>query len=298
MTSHITVALLAQAIGSAFAVGALLLLILTLLPASRSIARQLWPVLASEAAILAIGVLPWLLPPLALLALILVAAARIGYESGSVHGLTVGRNFRVTHALLLIAVAGVSWFVSTTAFLLTGALLMAGALAVIWFTHDKSIAGSWARFSVFPLVPLAAFSHAASDPRLAPLLVLAFFLVEMFDSFSLLGGKLYGRTPLVPRLSPRKTWEGLATGAGATLLAILALVAWLGLPLLPMLIAGLVVILSAIAGDLLGSLAKRRAGVKDYPAVMTIQGGLLDITDAWLVAGPCLAGLAVLQGWL
>ena len=292
-----TVALLAQAIGSAFAVGALLLLILTLLPASRSVARQLWPVLASEAAILAIGVLTWLLPPLFVLALLLAAAARIGYESGSVHGLTVNKNFGVTHAILLVAVAGVSWFATTIPFLWTAALVTAAALAVAWFSLDKSIAGSWARFTVFPVLPLAAFSHAASEPRLAPLLVLAFFLVEMFDSFSLLGGKLYGRTPLVPRLSPRKTWEGLATGAGATLLAILALVAWLGLPLLPMLIAGLVVVLSAIAGDLLGSLAKRRAGVKDYPAVMTVQGGLLDITDAWLVAGPCLAGLAVLQGW-
>ena len=298
MTSHMTVALLAQAIGSAFAVGALLLLILTLLPASRSVARQLWPVLASEAAILAVGVLPWLLPPLFVLALLLVAAARIGFESGTVHGLTVNKNFGVTHAILLVAVAGVSWFATTIPFLWTAALVTAAALAVAWFSLDKSIAGSWARFTVFPVLPLAAFSHAASEPRLAPLLVLAFFLVEMFDSFSLLGGKLYGRTPLVPRLSPRKTWEGLATGAGATLLAILALVAWLGLPLLPMLIAGLVVILSAIAGDLLGSLAKRRAGVKDYPAVMTVQGGLLDITDAWLVAGPCLAGLAVLLGWL
>lgn len=292
-----TVALLAQAIGSAFAVGALLLLILTLLPASRYVARQLWPVLASEAAILAVGVLPWLLPPTFVLALLLVAAARIGYESGTVHGLTVSRNFRTTHAILLVAVAGVSWFATTIPFLWTAALVTAAALAVAWFSLDKSIAGSWARFTVFPVLPMAAFSHAASEPRLAPLLVLAFFLVEMFDSFSLLGGKLYGRTALVPRLSPRKTWEGLGTGAGATLLAILALVAWLGLPLLPMLIAGVVVVISAIAGDLLGSLAKRRAGVKDYPAVMTVQGGLLDITDAWLVAGPCLAGLAVLQGW-
>ena len=298
MTSQLTVALLAQAIGSAFAVGALLLLILTLLPASRSVARQLWPVLASEAAILAVGVLPWLLPPLAVLVLLLVAAARIGYESGSVHGLTVKRNFRVTHALLLVAVAGVSWFATAIPFLWTAALVTAAALAVARLSLDKSIAGSWARFTVFPVLPLAAFSHAASDPRLAALLVLAFFLVEMFDSFSLLGGKLYGRTPLVPRLSPRKTWEGLGTGMGATLIATLSLVAWLGLPLLPMLTAGLVVILSAIAGDLLGSLAKRRAGVKDYPAVMTVQGGLLDITDAWLVAGPCLAGLAVILGWL
>lgn len=293
-----TIALLAQAIGSAFAGGALLLLILTLVPASRATARQLWPVLGSEAAILAVGVLPWLLPSLALLPLITIAAARIGFESGSTHGLTVAREFRASHALLLAAVAVASWWVPTGVFIWAAGLLLAAALLGIAVIPHGAVPGSLARFTAFPLLPLGAFSHAASEPRLAPLLVLAFFLVEMFDSFSLLGGKLYGRTPLVPRLSPRKTWEGLATGVAAVLIAILTLVAWLGLPLLPMLLAGLVVVLSAIAGDLLGSHAKRRAGVKDYPPVMTVQGGLLDIADAWLVAGPCLAGLAVLSGWL
>lgn len=173
---------------------------------------------------------------------------------------------------------------------------MAAFVAVV-ASGNKSLPGSLARFTIFPLVPLAAFSHAASVPRLAPLLVLAFFLVEMFDSFSLLGGKLYGRTPLVPRLSLRKTWEGLGTGLAAVLVALLSLIAWLGLPLLPMLMGAGIVVIAAIAGDFLGSLAKRRAGVKDYPAVMTVQGGLLDIADAWLVAGPCLAGLAVAYGW-
>ncbi len=298
MTSHLTVALLAQAIGSAFAIGTLFLLILTLLPASQPVARELWPVLASEAAILATGVLPWLLPPLALLALLLVAAARVGYESGRVHGMAVGRDFHISHALVLVAVTAISWFVPASTLMWTMVLVLTASIAVVCLNSGKSIAGSWARFTVFPLLPLAAFSHIASEARLAPLLVLAFFLVEVFDSFSLLGGRLYGRTLLAPRLSPRKTWEGLATGAGATMLALLVLVAWLGLPLLPMLLAGFVVVASAVAGDLLASLAKRRAGVKDYPPIMKVQGGLLDIIDAWLVAGPCLAGFAVLTGWL
>jgi phosphatidate cytidylyltransferase len=127
--------------------------------------------------------------------------------------------------------------------------------------------------------------------------VLAFFLVEIFDSFSLLGGKLFGRTPLVPRLSPRKTREGLAAGISAMLLAALALALWLDLPLMHMLVASGLVVSAAIAGDLLGSLAKRHAGVKDYPAVMTVQGGLLDIADSWIVAGPCLVGIFALLGW-
>lgn len=298
MTEHLTVGVLAQAIGTAFAAGALLLLLLTLLPPTRAVARQLWPVLASEAAILAFGILPWLLPPMALLAFLLVAAARIGYESGTVYGLMAARDFRFSHALLLLAICATSWLLPTATFLWTAGVLLAGALALSAFSSPMSMAGGFARFIVFPLVPLAAFSHAASEPRLAPLLVLAFFLVELFDSFSLLGGKLYGRTPLVPRLSPRKTWEGLATGVGAVLAALVGLVLWLGLPLLPMLGAGVAVIVAAVAGDLLGSVAKRRAGVKDYPAVMTVQGGLLDIADAWLVAGPCLAGLFTLLGGL
>ncbi len=295
---QMTAALLAQAIATAFAAGTCLLLLLTLIPASRSVARHLWPILASEAAILAAGVLPWMLPPLALLAILLVAAGRVGFESGTVHGLTAGRPFSVSHAIALVAVSALAWFSGTGAFLWTAGVLLAAALATTSLRPDTSLAGSLARFALFPLLPLAAFSHAASEQHLAPVLVLAFFLVEVFDSFSLLGGKLYGRTPLVPRLSPRKTWEGLATGGGALAIALLSLVAWLGLPLLPMLLAGLVVVAAAIAGDLLGSLAKRRAGVKDYPAVMAVQGGLLDIIDSWLVAGPCLAGLAALLGWL
>lgn len=298
MTGQLSVALLAQAICSAFLLGALLLLVLTLLPASRAVARQLWPILGSEAAILAAGVLPWLLPQAVLLMLLVAAASRIGYESGSVHGVTVGRNLNPASAIILAAIACVSWFAPTPAVIWVGAALLAVALAGVKFRLANSTAGNLARFTVFPLLPVAAFSHAAGEPGAAPLLVLAFFLVEMFDSFSLLGGRLYGRTPLVPRLSPRKTWEGLATGAGVTLLSLLGLVAWLDLPLLPMLLAGIVVIVAAIAGDLLGSLAKRSAGVKDYPAIMTVQGGLLDIADAWLVAGPCLVGLSVLLGWL
>ena len=292
-----TVALLAQAIGFAFATGALLLLLLTLLPASRPVARQLWPVLASEAAILAAGVLPWLLPPLALLAILLVAAARIGFESGTVQGLTAGRDFRFSHAALLAAAVAAGWFSPTLPFLITAVPLFLAALGIVFASSEKTLTGSLARFTVFPLLPIAAFAHAASEPHLAPLMVLAFFLVEMFDSFSLLGGKLYGRTPLVPRLSPRKTWEGLATGIAAVVLALLCLTAWLGLPFGRMLLVGLVVVVAAIAGDLLGSRAKRQAGVKDYPAVLAVQGGVLDIADAWLMAGPLLTGMAVLFGW-
>lgn len=293
--NKLTVVLLAQAIGSAFAAGSVLLLLLTVLPSTRLAARRLWPVLASEALILAAGTIPWLLPHAVLLAVLLFVAARIGFESGSVHALAIGRDIRSHYMLLLMAISGAAWVIDTPAFLAFGALVLGAALIASSLRDGSSQAGSLARFILFPTLPLAAFSHAASTPALAPVLVLAFFLVEVFDSFSLLGGQLLGRTPLVPRLSPRKTWEGLASGVVALALAILALVAWLGLPPVPMLTAGIVVMASALVGDLLGSAAKRRAGVKDYPAVLRVQGGLLDIIDSWLVAGPCLVALHALR---
>ena len=255
---QLTVPHLAQAIACGFAAGALLLLLLTLLPTSRSVAKQLWPVLASEAVILAGGIVPWFIPRPVLFCILILAACRIGFESGTVYSLATGKRL-VPWAILVLAVASASaWLAGTAVVLGVGVLTLCAALAT---------------------------------------LVLAFFLVEIFDSFSLLGGKLYGRTPLVPRLSPRKTWEGLATGAGALTFTIMMLAAWLDLAIQPVLTIGAVVVLTALAGDLLGSQPKRRAGVKDYPAVMAVQGGLLDITDAWLVAGPCIAGLACLLHW-
>jgi phosphatidate cytidylyltransferase len=78
---------------------------------------------------------------------------------------------------------------------------------------------------------------------------------------------------------------------------VLAVAAWLNLPLSGMLLTGIIIMAAALAGDLLGSSAKRRAGVKDYPPVMAVQGGLLDIMDSWIVAGAALALLAMLLNW-
>jgi len=290
VTDHLTVAALAQAIGWAFAVGALLLLVLTVLPQTRTIARGLWPILVSEAGILAAGVLPWFLPSWALFTLLVIAASRIGFESGTVHGLIAASPVRLIYSLLLPVACVMAWFGDSALVLPGAAALMLASLLAMSFSRPRSLVGDLARFSTFPLIPFAVFCHLAGQPGMASLIVLAFFLVEIFDSFSLLGGKLFGKTLLVPRLSPRKTWEGLATGSATLFMAVLALVSWLELPLLEMLMGGMVVIASAITGDLLGSAAKRSAGVKDYPPVMKVQGGLLDIIDSWIVAGPCLVG--------
>jgi phosphatidate cytidylyltransferase len=294
---QLTVGFLAWAVGLAFLGGAILLSALSLIPATAKAARPLWPVFASEAAIIIGGVAPWLLPAPVLLGCLLVAAARIGFESGTIHGLASGRPLAMMAAVFLVLSCLSGWFLPVTVVLPIGlALLLLGA-GLTGLTGLKSVPGSLGRFLMFPAAPFLMFAHAASQPQLAPFLVLAFFLVEIFDSFSLLGGKLLGKTLLVPRLSPKKTWEGLATGAAALFAIVLAVAAWLNLPLSGMLFTGIIIMAAALAGDLLGSSAKRRAGVKDYPPVMAVQGGLLDIMDSWIVAGAALALLAMLLNW-
>ncbi|QDT64032.1 Phosphatidate cytidylyltransferase [Calycomorphotria hydatis] len=108
-------------------------------------------------------------------------------------------------------------------------------------------------------------------------------------------GRLFGRSKLAPRLSPGKTKTG---AIWAVLVASVATAAWLywatGLfnssrepgPIWLLLIYGAIVGLAGIAGDLCESLLKRAAGRKDSADLMPGFGGLLDLVDSPLYAGP------------
>ena len=103
-------------------------------------------------------------------------------------------------------------------------------------------------------------------------------------------GRLIGRHPLAPRISPAKTREGaiggFLAGAGAAVVLPIAL----GLDTGAVLIAAIAVTLpiAAQAGDLLESALKRRIGVKDSSGLLPGHGGLLDRMDSQLLAAPLL----------
>lgn len=114
-----------------------------------------------------------------------------------------------------------------------------------------------------------------------------FVLVMMADAMAWVGGKLGGRTPLVPTISPKKTVEGLAFGAlicgalgGVLFSAILAQPAWRGV------VVGVLVAVLGLCGDLIMSGWKRDAGQKDSGQVLPGQGGLIDRCDSILFVAP------------
>lgn len=238
----------ALAVLACLAVGGVLLALGSLVPATAPQARPLWPVYGTELVIVGGGLGPFVAGGLVLSLALAALATRVAYE----------------------------------------------AVNVAWRRHLRAggNAGSLrlaAEVLLFPGLPLALFVAVGVEPANAGVLVLAFLLVETYDSYALFGGKLFGRHPAFPRLSPRKTVEGLAGGA-----AMLALTAALAGPLLLgwslalSLAAAAVIAVAAVVGDLAGSRLKRASGVKDYPQVLPRQGGLLDIVDAWLIAGPAL----------
>ena len=104
------------------------------------------------------------------------------------------------------------------------------------------------------------------------------------DTFGYIAGVNWGRHPMAPKISPKKSWEGLAGSIiGSALVAIVTLIIvgqpwWYGLLVAP------VMVVASTAGDLMESVVKRRLGVKDMSNILPGHGGMMDRLDSILFA--------------
>lgn len=114
--------------------------------------------------------------------------------------------------------------------------------------------------------------------------VLAFIIVCVAsDTGAYAAGLAFGKHPMAPRISPKKTWEGFAGAALAALVAgVLLALFMLGLPWWTGLVFGAAVLLTATAGDLGESMIKRDLGIKDMSSWLPGHGGVLDRLDSIL----------------
>lgn len=142
----------------------------------------------------------------------------------------------------------------------------------------------------------------AIDPTGRLLLFVWLVAVAKFcDVGALLSGLAFGRHKMSPQISPKKTWEG-AVGGVLISMGIGAFVAWLArdhfparvTPLYAALIAAPIA-LTAIVSDLIESVIKRRATIKDSGAIIPGIGGVFDVSDSLILTAPLgffLFGLA------
>jgi phosphatidate cytidylyltransferase len=119
--------------------------------------------------------------------------------------------------------------------------------------------------------------------------LLAVFLTQFNDVAQYIWGRLFGKHPVIPKVSPKKTVEGLLGGLATTL----ALAVFLGPWLVPMsrlqgAVIGLIAGLGGFLGDVTISAVKRDLGIKDSGTLLPGHGGILDRVDSLLVTAPLL----------
>ena len=124
--------------------------------------------------------------------------------------------------------------------------------------------------------------------------LLYFVLITKFsDTGAYLVGSLIGRHKMIPRISPGKTWEGFGGAIVVSTLASVGFVQLLKERMLAMnwihaVILGVLLSLGAVIGDLIESLFKREAGIKDSGKFFPGIGGILDLLDSLLFNAPIM----------
>ena len=121
----------------------------------------------------------------------------------------------------------------------------------------------------------------------AGLVLFLMFLTQFNDVAQYVWGKTLGKHKIIPKVSPKKTWEGFLGGIATTTLA-----AWLLAPHLPPLagweapVSGLLIGLAGFVGDVNISALKRDLGVKDSGSLIPGHGGILDRVDSLTFTAP------------
>ncbi len=227
--------------------------------------------------------------------LLAVAAVLMAHE---ISGLLFGGGLRraallAVTALVAIALASVGL---TAAALAAAAAGLAFALAARSWTRDKL----WPVLVAYPylLLPLISLIWLRADTALG--LAVVFWLlatVWAIDICAYFSGRFIGGPKLAPRISPKKTWAGLAGGILGAMIVAIATSLWVGegAPIMLALIAAVLAVLEQV-GDFAESALKRRAGVKDSGTLIPGHGGILDRVDGLIAVAVGAAILALIHG--
>lgn len=168
----------------------------------------------------------------------------------------------------------------------------ATALVLLWRSVGtargalRDVAGGVFVIAYVPL--LAAITSLMLAEDQGALRVLTYVLVTVAsDTGGYAVGVLWGRRPMAPSLSPKKSWEGFAGSVGTSaVVGLLAVVFLLGGPWWAGLLLGVVAASFATVGDLAESAIKRDIGIKDMGSLLPGHGGVMDRLDSLLVTAP------------
>jgi phosphatidate cytidylyltransferase len=191
-----------------------------------------------------------------------------------------------------------SWPGTVAAAVVSSAAVWVLVLSLVFYSRHRTVQGAVAAaggtlLSFVYLGLMFGFILAIRREHSVWLLLWVILVTKSSDIGAFATGKLIGRHKMILWLSPGKTWEGFAGG-----IVLAALVGAGGLALLHSLtdeptppawtgaVAGILFGLTAVLGDLIASLFKRDAGIKDSSHILPGFGGVLDVLDSPLLVAP------------
>ena len=261
--------------------------------------RTLTSLVLAPIAIAAVLLLPtpWLAAFIALVCLLgLWEWARlVGIDGAVPRSVYVAANLA-----LMAALAWGGWPVLFKVVALIGSLWW--LLALLWLARpdlgrtenglNRSLKLALGTVAMLPAWCGLVLLHADGKPLGPRWALLAIVIVWAADSCAYFFGQRFGKRKLIPQISPGKTWVGLWGGVICAMVVTLACAPLVGvgiaqLPLLGLL--GLLGVIASVIGDLLESLMKRHAGMKDSGTLIPGHGGVLDRIDGLMAALPVMA---------
>jgi len=181
-----------------------------------------------------------------------------------------------------------------SAMVLAGLILVTMSWSVIAYEQGQQQAGMDFVITLGGIVYLGWVGPYLISLRALPdgkwWILLSLCSIWIADAGAYAIGRRFGKHPLSPRVSPKKSWEGYLSGitwalAAMVILAPLFSFVAASVSLLKALPLGLVIAILAPLGDLGESLIKRQFNLKDSGRLMPGHGGVFDRLDSWLWAG-------------
>ena len=121
------------------------------------------------------------------------------------------------------------------------------------------------------------------------IILFVFILTWTFDTFAYIFGLNFGKTKIMPSISPKKSWEGFIGGFAFTLIsAYITSIYFIEIETVKAITISLFLPFTATAGDFTESYYKRKASVKDSGNFIPGHGGMLDRMDAFMITIPIL----------